>query len=264
MSKSGVWKKIINDYLILVGILILIVYTCVVQPTFLSTSNILSLMRSFVPLAFVALGMTLIIIGGYIDLSVAGLFSLLSILGCIFCNRFGAVSLPMTMLVGCLCGMLNALVLVRCGARDDSDALFITFGMQTVFAALALIANGGLAVTLTQTDFTRFIGSGNLFGIPVVLLLFAAATAVLHFVMKKNSGWAIDLFGGRQSGSGRTVRHKGKQDHFHHLYSHRHCYGARSVYSALPRRHINTDRRQGIRDQRNYGCHDWRHKSCRR
>ena len=197
MSKSGVWKKIINDYLILVGILILIVYTCVVQPTFLSTSNILSLMRSFVPLAFVALGMTLIIIGGYIDLSVAGLFSLLSILGCIFCNRFGAVSLPMTMLVGCLCGMLNALVLVRCGARDDSDALFITFGMQTVFAALALIANGGLAVTLTQTDFTRFIGSDNLFGIPVVLLLFAAATAVLHFVMKKTPvGRSIYLAGG--------------------------------------------------------------------
>lgn len=197
MSKRTVWKKIVNNYLILIGILLLVVYTCIVQPTFLGWSNLLSLMRSFVPLAFVSLGMTLIIIGGYIDLSVSGMFSLLSIVGCMLFNRFGVASVLMIIALGALCGMLTAWVLVRCGARDDSDALFITFGMQTVFAALALIANGGLAVTLEQTAFTRFIGSGSIFGIPVIILLFALVTAALHFVMKKTpTGRSVYVAGG--------------------------------------------------------------------
>ena len=195
MRKTGV--KIINNYLILIGILLLVVYTCIVQPSFLSVSNLLSLMRSFVPLAFVSLGMTLIIIGGYIDLSVSGMFSLLSIVGCMLFNRFGVWSMVMIIVLGGLCGMLTAFVLVRCGARDDSDALFITFGMQTVFAALALIANGGLAVTLEQTSFTRFIGAGNIFGIPVIIILFILVTAALNFVMKKTPmGRSVYLAGG--------------------------------------------------------------------
>lgn len=197
MSKAGVWKKIINNYLIFIGIMVLVIYTCIVQPTFLSWDNLLSLMRSFVPLAFVSLGMTLIIIGGYIDLSVSGIFSLLSIVGCMLYNRFGVWSMAMIIVLGGLCGLLTAWVLVRCGARDDSDALFITFGMQTVFSALALIANGGLAVTLEQTSFTRFIGTGSIVNIPVIMLLFIAVAAVLHFIMKKTPmGRSIYLAGG--------------------------------------------------------------------
>ena len=178
MSKAGVWKKIINNYLIFIGIMVLVIYTCIVQPTFLSWDNLLSLMRSFVPLAFVSLGMTLIIIGGYIDLSVSGIFSLLSIVGCMLYNRFGVWSMAMIIVLGGLCGLLTAWVLVRCGARDDSDALFITFGMQTVFSALAL-------------------GQRSIVNIPVLLLLFIAVAAVLHFIMKKTPmGRSIYLAGG--------------------------------------------------------------------
>lgn len=197
MSKGDIWKKVVNNYLIFIGIMILVIYTCIVQPTFLSGNNLLSLMRSFVPLAFVSLGMTLIIIGGYIDLSVSGIFSLMSIIGCMLYNRFGGWSMIMIIALGGLCGMLTAWVLVRCGARDDSDALFITFGMQTVFSALALIANGGLAVTLEQTGFTRFIGTGNIVNIPIIMILLVVVAAVLHFMMQKTPmGRSIYLAGG--------------------------------------------------------------------
>ncbi|MCH1978295.1 ABC transporter permease [Lawsonibacter sp. OA9] len=189
--------KLINEYLLLVAIIILTVYTIIVQPAFLNSGNLLSLVRSFVPLAFVSIGMTLIVIGGYIDLSVAGLFSMMSILASMLSNRFGPVSLLLILLAGLLCGAVSALILIICGARNSSDALFITFGMQTVFNALALLLNGGLAVTLEQTPFTRFLGAGNFLGIPMVLLLFIIAVVILQFLMKKMPvGRSVHLVGG--------------------------------------------------------------------
>jgi ribose transport system permease protein len=195
-------KKFINNYLLLTGIIVLTVYTCIVQPAFLNPDNLLSLIRSFIPLGFVSLGMTLIIISGYIDLSVAGLFSLMSIVGCILFERFGVWALLLTLLLGLLCGAVSAGILILCGARNSSDALFITFGMQTAFAALALLANDGLAVTLNQTAFTRFLGSGSILGIPFMLILFIIVTVLLHFFMKKTPmGRSVHLVGGNPTAS---------------------------------------------------------------
>lgn len=190
-------KQFLNDYLILIGILILTVYTCIVQPSFLAQGNLLSLIRQFVPLGLVALGMTLVIIGGYIDLSVAGIFSFMGIVSAILLNRMGPIALLVVLIIGALCGLLNAVILIRCGARDDSDALFITFGMQTVFGALALISNGGNYVALNQTAFTQFIGNGGILHIPFMLILFIVVTIVLQFMMKKMPiGRGIHLAGG--------------------------------------------------------------------
>lgn len=196
-SRGDGLKKILNDYLIIIGIVLLTIYTCIAQPAFLAQDNLLSLVRQLVPLGMVALGLTLVIIGGYIDLSVAGTFSLMGILSAMLLNRMGAAAIVPVLIIGALCGLLNAGILVLCGAKDDSDALFITFGMQTVFGALALIANNGNYVALNQTAFTQYVGNGNLAGIPCMLLVFIAVTAVLQFVMKKTPmGRSIHLAGG--------------------------------------------------------------------
>lgn len=196
-EKRQAVKKFVNDYLILIGILILTLYTCIVQPSFLAPGNLLSLVRQFVPLGMVALGMTLVIIGGYIDLSVAGIFSFMGIVSAMLLNRMGPAALIVALVIGALCGLLNAAILIKCGARDDSDALFITFGMQTVFGALALIANSGNYVALTETPFTQFIGNGGVLHIPFMLIIFIVVTAVLQFMMKKMPiGRGIHLAGG--------------------------------------------------------------------
>ena len=43
--------------------------TAAVQPKFLSAANLTNIMRQLWPLPFIALGMTFVIIGGFIDLS---------------------------------------------------------------------------------------------------------------------------------------------------------------------------------------------------
>lgn len=150
-QKQMAFKQFLNDYLILIGIVILTVYTCIVQPSFLAPGNLLSLVRQFVPLGMVSLGMTLVVIGGYIDLSVAGIFSFMGIVSAMLLNKMGPSSLIIVLIVGAACGLLNAVILVKCGARDDSDALFTVMAnalnilgidpnMQNVWKGVILVA----------------------------------------------------------------------------------------------------------------------------
>ena len=72
-------QTVFRDYLVLVAILMLVVVTIIVEPKFLTTGNMTNIMRQFGPLNMVAMGMTFVIIGGFIDLSVAGTLSLVAI-----------------------------------------------------------------------------------------------------------------------------------------------------------------------------------------
>lgn len=190
-------EKFLSKYIIVIGILIMTIYTCIVQPRFCSTDNLVSLINQFVPLGLVSLGMTLVIISGYIDLSVAGIFSLMGIISTMLVNIMGSFGIVIALAIGGLCGLIDAIILIFCGARDDSEALFITFGIQTAFAALALIINKGNLVTLNGTSFTDFLGGSSIAGIPVSMYVFAIITIILYVFMKKTPmGRKIYLVGG--------------------------------------------------------------------
>ena len=190
-------RKILNNYLIVIGIIILTVYTCIAEPAFFGKSNLLALLSQFVPASLIALGMTAVIVGGYIDLSCAGIFSLMGIVSGLLLNQLGAGAIVLILILGGLCGLADVLILNWCGAKDDSDALFITFGMQSIFGAMALLINNGNLVSIKQTSFTKFIGSGTFANIPVSFYIFLIAIIGLQFFMKKTKlGREIYLAGG--------------------------------------------------------------------
>lgn len=60
--------KFLQENLVSIGIILLMVVTAVINPTFISASNLTNVLRQLGALPFVALGMTFVIIGGFIDL----------------------------------------------------------------------------------------------------------------------------------------------------------------------------------------------------
>ena len=81
-AQSSLKKKFlgfIKEYMILVAIVILALVTAIAEPRFLSLENMTNIMRQFGPLIMVSLGMTFVIIGGFIDLSVTGIVSLVAV-----------------------------------------------------------------------------------------------------------------------------------------------------------------------------------------
>ena len=162
----------VKDNLVLVTIMILVLVTAVLEPKFLTIANMGNLMNQFGPLSFVALGMTLAIIGGFIDLSVAGIVSLSAVFTLSMIDvlgQFGAVLAGL--LAGALLGLINAGVVVSCGALTQAKALFITYGLSAVFSASALLYTDGATQHMShlenRTDLFQVIGSGRMGFVPV-------------------------------------------------------------------------------------------------
>ena len=82
----------------------------------------------------VSLGMTFVIIAGFIDLSVAGTISLVAVVTISLIQPLGQIpALIIGILLGAACGALNSFIVLITGATTQAEALFITYGMWQVY-----------------------------------------------------------------------------------------------------------------------------------
>ncbi|EWT00650.1 ATPase [Intrasporangium oryzae NRRL B-24470] len=142
------------------------------------------LLLDVTPILLIALPMTLVIITGEIDLSVASVVGLSSVLLGVLHER--GFSIPVAALialvVGALCGALNGYLVARVGL----PSLAVTIGTLALYRGLAIGILGTKAVTDFPSDWTQraseTIGGT---GIPafmwVFLLLAVVFTLALHF-----------------------------------------------------------------------------------
>ena len=122
LSRSRI-TNFLMEYLVLLAIVALVVVTAIMEPRFLSGANITNLMRQFGPLSFVALGMTFIILGGFIDLSVPGMISLIAMITLGLVDTIGEIPAMMVgIALGTTLGAINGTVLVVSGANTQAKA----------------------------------------------------------------------------------------------------------------------------------------------
>jgi ribose transport system permease protein len=201
--KAG--APILRDYLVLVMIVALVVITAIVQPKFASGANLVNIMRQFGPLIMVSLGMTFVIIGGFIDLSVAGTINLVAVVTISLIQPLGQVpALLIGLAIGAVCGALNSALILSSGALTQAEALFITFGMSTVYSAIALLYSHGSTMHFwdikTSKSIFEAIGGGNVGFLSVSFVIFLVCLAALWvFHSKTSEGRAIGLTGGNKT-----------------------------------------------------------------
>ena len=190
---------------VLIAILALVVVTMLVEPNFMTTANLINIMRQFGPLVMVSLGMTFVIIGGFIDLSVAGTISLVAVVTVTLIDPLGQVpAILVGLAVGAFCGFLNSVLVLSSGALTQAEALFITFGMSTVYSAIALMYSGGSTKHMRflkgDTSVIEALGQGSVGIFSISFLLFLVCLAVLWvFQTQTRMGRAICLTGGNKT-----------------------------------------------------------------
>jgi ribose transport system permease protein len=191
--------------LILVAIAALVLFTSIVEPQFLTGDNVENIIRQFGTLIFVALGITFVIMAGFIDLSVGGIISLVAVVTVTMIDTVGqGPAILIGVSVGLVCGLLNSFLIVRSGATTLAESLFITYGMSLVFGAVALIYVQGvtqfLTYSLTDTSIFQAINNGSLGPLSVSFLLFLACLAVLYLIQRRTYlGRSIVLVGGNKT-----------------------------------------------------------------
>jgi ribose transport system permease protein len=197
--------NVLKEYLVLLMLLVLIGITAVIEPKFLSSSNLVNIMRQFGPLAMVSLGMTFVIIGGFIDLSVAGIINLVAVVTISLIQPLGQISaLLIGLAIGLVCGFLNSTLILTSGALTQAEALFMTFGMSTVFSAIALIYSHGSTMHFWDISSSKSlfeaIGSGSIGFIQISFIIFLFFLLILWvFHSQTYEGRAICLTGGNKT-----------------------------------------------------------------
>ena len=144
---------------IYVAIALLVIITSLVEPKFLTLNNFDNIVRQFGVLVFAALGMTFVIMAGFLDLSIGGIISLVAVVTVTLIDPIGqGPAILVGLVIGLACGLLNSILIIASGALTQAESLFITFGMSLVYGAVALMYVQGVTqfLTYSETDISIF------------------------------------------------------------------------------------------------------------
>ena len=185
-----------------VGILSVLVLLCVIvsiaTSKFLKPNNLISVLRQISINAYIALGMTLIIILGHIDLSVGAIVAMSGTLTVGFIVTQG-LPIPVAILLGILLGMVAGLISGMIVTYFRVPAFIITMAMMNVCSGVAYVYSGGQATRIND-DFFSAIGTGYLFNtIPLPVVYMIILIIVISFLLGKTKfGTYIYAIGGNR------------------------------------------------------------------
>jgi ribose transport system permease protein len=168
---------------ILVALVVLVVVLSLTTSSFLSQYNLSVVARQASFVGLVALGQTLVLLMGGIDLSVGAAAGLSAIVGSLMLTALGIhpyLALPLTMLFGLGLGFINGFFV----AKLRLNPFIVTLASWEVFAGLTLVITKGAPIRPLGEDF-RVFGQGSLWGVPVPVVIFLAVGAILTYVLAR-------------------------------------------------------------------------------
>ncbi|GLZ10804.1 ABC transporter permease [Actinomadura sp. NBRC 104425] len=164
------------------------------SPDFGNTDNISFALGDLSEIALIALPMTLLVVCGQVDLSVASVLGLSSALVGKLWDGGMAIEtiIPLVLVVGLVCGLVNGVLVTRLGL----PSLAVTIGTMTLYRGLAYVVLGTEAVSQFPQQYTD-LAVNNVPGtpIPYPIALFAVlaltTAVVLHATGVGRSLFAI-------------------------------------------------------------------------
>ena len=160
------------------------------SPYFLTGDNFRNLFMLFAINGFVAIGMTLVLISGGIDLSVGSVVAFVGVVtGSLFFNA--KMNIWMASLIGVAvgtgCGFITGFFVTRIGL----SAFITTLGMMQVARGATFVISAAMPIPLQSMPTAyKFLGRGIIpgVGIPFVIVLFIASAVVFDFLSRRSTG----------------------------------------------------------------------------
>lgn len=196
MKQAMKYMSELTTLIALVGLMIVIT---IINPSFLTTNNLLNLLLQVTANGFIAFGMTFVILTGGIDLSVGSSLALSSALaaGLIGGGLPVPVAIVLAICLGGLFGMLNGLLI----AYGKLAPFIVTLATMTIFRGATLVYTNGNPVTkgLSDSFLFQFLGQGYIVGIPFPVILMFLVFVILAILLHKTAfGKAVYALGGNE------------------------------------------------------------------
>lgn len=167
---------------ILIALLVLLIFLALMADNFLSSYNLTVVVRTAAFVGIVALGQTLVLLIGGIDLSVGAAAGLSAIVGTLMLTKLGIhpyAVVPLTMLFGLCLGFANGFF----SGVLRLNPFIVTLASWEIFAGATLVITEGYPIRPLGEQFQVF-GKGEIYGLLVPVIIFIVSGAILAYVLK--------------------------------------------------------------------------------
>jgi ribose/xylose/arabinose/galactoside ABC-type transport system permease subunit len=190
---SRLFEEYGQEIIVLAAIVVLFIVVGLVNPRFLSNTNLTSIFSGNAYIAVAAIGMALVIICGHIDVSVGSLIGVLAtIAGTLAVSGYPVwIAWTVPVIVGIVINtLLGALI-----AYMRIPSIVATLGMLSILKGGLISATGGTWITGMPGQF--FIAQSRLFGVPAPVYFMVTLTIVMALWMRYSAlGRSIYAVGG--------------------------------------------------------------------
>jgi ribose transport system permease protein len=162
-------------------LLLLVVFFSIESEYFLTTKNFLNIGDSISIRGVIAIGLTIVMIAGGIDLSIAACAAVSGMVAANFImnNMNGYLAAVLALLVAALLGTINALLVVKVRINP----IIATLGTLLLFRGLAFVISDGENIVIGSTEWST-LGRGTVFGVPITLVVFLAIFVIAAVLMR--------------------------------------------------------------------------------
>jgi inositol transport system permease protein len=180
------WRKTANQIFSKYGIFLIfiamVILVSLLTPAFLTSQNLLNVVRQISFIGIVAMGVTMVIITTGIDLSSGSVIALVSVVTASFAQGDHPLILALVLGlgIGALAGFINGTI----SAKGAIPPFIATLGMMIAARGLALLYSDGRPIGGLSESFL-FIGQGEIAGIPVPIIIFFVMGVISHLLLSK-------------------------------------------------------------------------------
>ncbi|NOU88398.1 ABC transporter permease [Paenibacillus sp. LMG 31460] len=194
-------KKSLNKHVLEIILIIIVVAMAFASSGFLTTDNLLNILRNMAMQGCIAFGMTMVIIAGEIDLSIGSTVAITGVIvGLVSGNlsSSGVMSMDAAVVVGIiasflvagLIGLFNGWILTK----YKVPSFIITLAMLNVIYGIAAVLSKGFPVTTLPSWYNVF-GAGEIFSIPIpaiiLIVVFAVVLVIMNYTKFGRSVYAV-------------------------------------------------------------------------
>lgn len=184
-----------------IGLILIIVIITILNPGFLSLSNLMNVLRQVSINALIAFGMTFVILTGGIDLSVG---ATLALTGAVSAGMMASgvdpiFAMLLGLLLGAVLGAINGIII----AKGKVAPFIATLATMTIYRGLTLVYTDGRPISGLGDSLTfQMLGKGYFLGIPVPVVTMIISFGILYFILKKTTfGRRVYAVGGNEEAS---------------------------------------------------------------
>ncbi len=185
------------------GMLPVLILVCIVfqvlTDRFASWQNISIVAQQASINVVLAAGMTFVILTAGIDLSVGSILAMAAMV-CVIVSKvpdLGLLGIPAGLITGLVCGAINGGLI----ALFRLPPFIVTLGTMTAIRGFARLLGNDQTVINSELSFA-FIGSGQVLGVPVLVIIAAAVILISWFILRRTVlGTYVYAVGGNPAGA---------------------------------------------------------------